>query len=62
MKGPMKMKGMKGMSKAHTAAHKQGGGVMGGNMSGLSMGLSQARPKKAGRVMNLKKKMFGGGM
>jgi hypothetical protein len=40
----------------------KGGGVAGGNMSGLATGLAMARPKKMGRVAGMKNKMFGGGM
>ena len=65
MKGPPRAKGMKGMKQM-----KGGGGptgpkqsmMTGGNMSGLSAGLSAARPMKAGRVSTIKKQMFGGGM
>jgi hypothetical protein len=62
MKGPPKSKGMKGMKGMGGSTGPKQGLVTGGNMSGLSAGLSSARPVKQGRMASLKKSMFGGGM
>jgi hypothetical protein len=59
MKGPPKMKGMS--SKLPSMGSGKPGIVTGGNTSGLSAGLTAARPVKPGRMASMKKQMFGGG-